>query len=41
LRDELRQQRQGEFFSAYMMKAREKMALTYNQAVLQQILTGK
>lgn len=39
LRDELRQQRQNEFFSAYMTKAREKMALTYNQAALQQVLS--
>jgi peptidyl-prolyl cis-trans isomerase D len=41
LRDELRQQRQGEFFSAYMTKARDKMSLNYNQAALQQILSAR
>jgi peptidyl-prolyl cis-trans isomerase D len=41
LRDELRQQRQGEFFGAYMTKAREKMSLTYNNAAIQQLLAGR
>ena len=30
LRDELRQQRQNQFFGAYMAKAREKMKVTYS-----------
>ena len=41
LRDELRQQHQGQFFAAYMTKAREKMALTYNQSAIQLLLGGK
>jgi peptidyl-prolyl cis-trans isomerase D len=41
LRDELRQQHQGQFFAAYMTKAREKMALTYNQSAMQLLLGGK
>lgn len=41
LRDELRQQRQGEFFSAYMTKARGAMKLTYNEPAIQALLTAK
>jgi peptidyl-prolyl cis-trans isomerase D len=40
LKEELRQQKQNEFFSAYMSKARDKFPLTYNQAALQTILGG-
>lgn len=41
LREELRQQAQGQFFGAYMTKARDKMTLTYNQSAIEAILTGK
>ncbi len=41
LRDEMRQQRQNEFFGAYMTKARDKMSLKYNQAAIQTLLSGK
>jgi peptidyl-prolyl cis-trans isomerase D len=37
LKEELRQQKQNEFFTAYMAKARDKFSLTYNQKTLQQI----
>jgi peptidyl-prolyl cis-trans isomerase D len=41
LRDEMSQQRRGEFFAAYMNKAREKMTLTYNNEAIQQLLSGR
>ena len=42
VRDELRQQHQSEFFSAYMVKARDRMTLSYNQAAIESILsTGR
>jgi len=40
LKDELRLQKQNEFFSAYMAKARDKFSLTYNQKAIQQILSS-
>jgi peptidyl-prolyl cis-trans isomerase D len=39
LRDELRQQHQGQFFAAYMVKAKDRMTLTYNQAAIDTILS--
>ncbi len=41
LREELLQQRQGQFFAAYMTKAREKMTMTYNDAAIQAVLSAK
>ena len=41
LRTQLRQQRGGEFFTAYMMRAREKMTVTYNERVLATLISGK
>jgi peptidyl-prolyl cis-trans isomerase D len=41
LRDELRQERQGAFFAAYMAKARERMTLTYNEAAIRSLLSGR
>jgi len=41
LRDEMLQQRRGEFFAAYMNKAREKMSMTYNNEAIQQLLSGR
>lgn len=38
VRDELRQQHQNEFFGAYMVKARDRMTLTYNNAAIESIL---
>jgi peptidyl-prolyl cis-trans isomerase D len=38
LRAELRQQQQGEFFGAYMVKARDRMTLTYNQATIESVM---
>ena len=40
LRDELRQQQQGDFFGAYMMKARDRMTLTYNQTAIEAVMTN-
>jgi peptidyl-prolyl cis-trans isomerase D len=40
LKDELRNQKQTEFFAAYMGKARDKFSLTYNQAAIQQLFSG-
>jgi len=40
VRDELRQQHQGEFFGAYMIKARDRMTLSYNEAKIQSLLAG-
>jgi peptidyl-prolyl cis-trans isomerase D len=41
LRDELRQQHMGQFFAAYMTKARAKMTLTVNDAAMGVLLGGK
>ena len=40
LKDELRNQKQTEFFAAYMGKARDKFSLTYNQKAIQQLFSG-
>jgi hypothetical protein len=40
LRDELRQQQQGDFFGAYMMKARDRMTLTYNQSAIEAVMAN-
>jgi peptidyl-prolyl cis-trans isomerase D len=40
VRDELRQQHQSEFFGAYMVKARDHMTLSYNQAAIETLLSG-
>ena len=40
LKDELRNQKQTEFFGAYMAKARDKFSLTYNQQAIQQVFSG-
>lgn len=39
LRDEMLNERRGRFYSAYMSKAREKMRINTNQAVLAQVAT--
>lgn len=41
LADELKQQRQSQFFGAYMMKARERMKITYAESALQTVLGQK
>lgn len=38
LRDELRQQQQSDFFGAYMVKARDRMTLTYNTAAIENLM---
>jgi hypothetical protein len=38
LRSQLLQQRRDEFFGAYMLKARKKMKVEYNEVVLNAVL---
>ena len=40
LKDQLRLQKQNEFFAAYMAKARDKFSLSYNQKAIQTIFAG-
>jgi len=40
VRDQLRQRQQGDFFGAYMMKARDRMTLTYNQSAIETVVMG-
>jgi peptidyl-prolyl cis-trans isomerase D len=40
IRDELRQQHQGEFFGAYMVKARDRMTLSYNNTAIEHVLSA-
>jgi peptidyl-prolyl cis-trans isomerase D len=40
IRTQLRQQQAGTFFSAYMIKAKEKMTIEYNPAVVQSLVGG-
>ena len=41
LRSELLQQRRGEFFGAYMTKAKEKMNVQYHENAIKAILGGQ
>jgi peptidyl-prolyl cis-trans isomerase D len=40
IRTQLRQQRAGTFFSAYVLKAKEKMTIEYNPSVIQSLIGG-
>jgi peptidyl-prolyl cis-trans isomerase D len=41
LATELKQQRQNQFFAAYMAKAREKMKITYSEAAFKTVMAGR